>query len=70
MSFNIYYMKKFTILTEQTSTKKFKIIVELELVISAENEGEAGYISDSILSGMENQENYTITDISEIKETI
>lgn len=63
-------MKKFTILTEQTSTKKFKIIVELELVISAENEGEAGYISDSILSGMENQENYTITDISEIKETI
>jgi hypothetical protein len=59
-------MKKFTLLTEQSENKKtYKVLVTLELEIESENEGEAGYISDSILSSIKEQVNYTIDNIEE-----
>ena len=55
-------MKKFTKINENVK-KTYKVLVELELIIEAENEGEAGYISDSILSGIEKQDSYSINNI-------
>lgn len=38
----------------------------LRILISAENEGEAGYISDSILGGIEELDDYEIINISPV----
>ena len=47
-------MKKFTkILENQNNEKFYEISVELKLLVKAENEGEAGYLSDSILGSIE-----------------
>jgi hypothetical protein len=49
-------MKKFTkILEEVENTKFYKINAEVELIVKAETEGEAGYLGDSILGGIEEQ---------------
>jgi hypothetical protein len=59
-------MKKFTkILENQNNEKFYEVSVELKLLIKAENEGEAGYISDSILGSIEEQSDYTILNIEE-----
>ncbi len=59
-------MRKFTkILENQNNEKFYEVSVELKLLIKAENEGEAGYISDSILGSIEEQSDYTILNIEE-----
>jgi len=60
-------MKKFTkILENQTNEKYFEILAEIKLVIKSDNEGEAGYKSDSILGSIEEQVDFTINNISEV----
>jgi capsular polysaccharide biosynthesis protein len=59
-------MKKFTkILEEVEGEKLYKVDATIELLIPAKNEGEAGYLSDSILSSVECGSNYTIDNIDE-----
>lgn len=59
-------MKKFTkILENQNNEKFYEVSVELKLLVKAENEGEAGYLSDSILGSIEEQSDYTILNIEE-----
>jgi hypothetical protein len=59
-------MKKFTkILENQNNEKFYEVSVELKLLIKAENEGEAGYLSDSILGSIEEQSDYAILNIEE-----
>lgn len=64
-------MKKFTKILEKLESSKFyKASANIELIIEAENEGEAGYISDSILSSIEEGYNYTILNIEETEDRI
>jgi len=59
-------MKKFTkILENQNNEKFYEVSVELKLLVKAENEGEAGYLSDSILGSIEEQSDYAILNIEE-----
>ena len=62
-------MKKFTKILENIIDKKyFEITAEVKLLVKADNEGEAGYIGDSILGGIEEQSDFIIQNISEISE--
>lgn len=57
-------MKKFTKLLEDIEKGKFfKIKADVELVIPADNEGEASYIADSTLAGIKNMGEYTISNV-------
>ena len=59
-------MKKFTkILENQNNEKFYEVSVELKLLVKEENEGEAGYLSDSILGSIEEQSDYAILNIEE-----
>ena len=60
-------IKKFSKIFEDNSTDKhYKVKASVELAISASNEGEAGYQSDAILGGIEEQLDFRIEDIEEI----
>jgi hypothetical protein len=60
-------MNKFSKIVENFVSKKFyKAICQVELVIQAENEGEAGQMVDSDLGGLEYLSDFKISDISEI----
>jgi 4a-hydroxytetrahydrobiopterin dehydratase len=62
-------MKKFTKILENISGQKyFEITAEVKLVVKSENEGEAGYLADSILGGIEEQTDFIVQNISEISE--
>lgn len=62
-------MKKFTKILENISEQKyFEITAEVTLVVKAENEGEGGYLADSILGGIEEQTDFIVQNISEISE--
>ena len=64
-------MKKFTKILEEVESERFyKVTAQVELIIPAENEGEAGYMSDSILASIEYGSNYTIYLIDETDEGI
>ena len=64
-------MKKFTKILEEVENERFyKVDAQVELIIPAENEGEAGYMSDSILASIEYGSNYTIDLIDETDERI
>lgn len=64
-------MKKFTkILEENSNERYYKVFAKIELVIPAENEGEAGYLADSILSSVDNNYNYTIQLIEDTDDRI
>jgi len=64
-------IKKFTRIVEEVENGRFyKVIAQVELIIPAENEGEAGYLADSALSSIENGSNYTIDNIEETDERI
>ena len=64
-------MKKFTKILEEVENERFyKVTAQVELIIPAENEGEAGYMSDSILASIEYGSNYTIDLIDETDERI
>ena len=60
-------MKKFTkVLENQNNEKYFEVSVEVKLLVKAENEGEAGYLSDSIIGGIKEQIDFTISNIEEV----
>jgi hypothetical protein len=50
---------------EVENERFYKVDAQVELIIPAENEGEAGYLSDSILGSIEEQSDYTILNIEE-----
>jgi hypothetical protein len=60
-------MNKFSKIVENFVSKKFyKATCQVELVIQAENEGEAGQLVDSDLGGLDYLSDFRISDISEI----
>jgi 4a-hydroxytetrahydrobiopterin dehydratase len=62
-------MRKFTKILENINDQKyFEITAEVKLVVKAENEGEAGYLGDSILGGIEEQSDFIIQNVSEVTE--
>jgi 4a-hydroxytetrahydrobiopterin dehydratase len=62
-------MRKFTKILENLSSDKiYQIDATLKLVVKADSEGEAGYLADSILGGIEEQTDFTIQNISEISD--
>ena len=64
-------MKKFTKIVENLENSNFyKTSANIELIIKAENEGEAGYLSDSILSSLKESYDYTILNIEETEDRI
>ena len=64
-------MKKFTKILEEVENESFyKVEAEVVLIIEAENEGEAGYVADSILASIEDSSNYVINNIGETDERI
>lgn len=63
-------MKKFSKILESNGVRKYKINANLELIIEAENEGEAGYLADSILGGIKEQFSYNVINIEETNEFI
>ncbi len=64
-------MRKFTKIVENLENESFyKIEAEVVLIIPAENEGEAGYVADSILASIEDSSNYVIKNIEETDERI
>lgn len=59
-------MKKFSSITENNNLDKYyKVKAEVNIVLQANNEGEAAYIVDSTLSSIKNQSSYDIKDIEE-----
>jgi len=58
-------MKKFTKVLESTVSKRYKIECSISLIIEASSEGEAGYLADSILGGIEEHESFVIDNIEE-----
>lgn len=57
-------MKKFTKILEEVENERFyKVDAQVELIIPAENEGEAGYLADSILASIEYGSEYVIDNI-------
>ena len=64
-------MKKFSKIVENNENQKlYKVKASIELIVPAENEGEAGYISDSTLSGTEYTYDYVILNIEETTQDI
>ena len=64
-------MRKFTKIVENLESESFyKVEAEVVLIIEAENEGEAGYVADSILASIEDSSNYVINNIGETDERI
>lgn len=64
-------MKRFTkILEEIENGRFFKVDAQVQLIVPAENEGEAGYLSDSILSSIEYGSNYQLMNIDETDERV
>ena len=64
-------MKKFTKIVENLENENFyKVEAEVVLIIEAENEGEVGYVADSILASVEDSSNYTINNIEQTDERI
>ncbi len=62
-------MRKFTQITEELENKKFfQAKAEITLEVEAENEGEAGYLFDSILGGIKEQVDYNLANIEEVSQ--
>jgi len=60
-------MKKFSKILENINNQKyFEILATINLIVEASSEGEAGYLGDSILGGIEEQSDFTIQNIAEI----
>lgn len=64
-------MKKFSKVLEEIQNERFfKVDAQVQLIVPAENEGEAGYLSDSILSSIEYSSNYQLMNIDETDERL
>ena len=59
-------MRKFTKIVEEVSDKKhFKVSAEIDLLIPADNQGEAAYKADRIITSMDNLSEYVINKVDE-----
>ena len=59
-------MKKFSkILEESGNNKLFRVFATVELLIPSDSEGEASYISDSILASINNISEFKISKVEE-----
>lgn len=64
-------MKKFTKILEEVENEIFyKVDAQVELIIPAENEGEAGYLADSILASIEYGSEYIIDNIDQTEKRV
>jgi hypothetical protein len=64
-------MKKFTKVLEELESESFyKVDAQVELIIPAENEGEAGYLADSILYSIEYGSEYVINNIDQTEKRV
>jgi hypothetical protein len=64
-------MKKFTKILEEVENESFyKVNAQVELIIPAENEGEAGYLADSILASIEYGSEYIINNIDQTEKRV
>ena len=64
-------MKKFTKILEEVENERFyKVTAQVELIIPAENEGEAGYLADSILASIEYGSEYIIDNIDQTEKRV
>jgi len=64
-------MKKFTKFLEELENENFyKVDAQVELIIPADNEGDAGYLADSILSSLEYGSEYVIDNIDQTEKRI
>ena len=64
-------MKKFTKVLEELENENFyKVDAQVELIIPADNEGEAGYLADSILASIEYGSEYVIDNIDQTEKRI
>jgi hypothetical protein len=64
-------MKKFTKILEEVENESFyKVDAQVELIIPAENEGDPGYLADSILSSIEYGSEYVIDNIDQTEKRI
>jgi hypothetical protein len=62
-------MKRFSKIYENSQSEKtYKISATVEIEVKAENEGEAGYLADSILGSIEDGVGFTIENIEETYE--
>ncbi len=59
-------MKKFSQILESNSERKYKVKAEIELIIKAENDGEAAYLADTSLSKISGIDKYNISNLEEI----
>lgn len=60
-------MNKFSKILENKENKKYwKISTEVDLIIHAESEGEAGYLADSELGAIKTHSDFRILNIEEI----
>lgn len=60
-------MRSFSRLVENLESKRFyKIETTLDLVLKAENEGEAGYLADRTLKEIDSQYDFQIMNIEEV----
>jgi hypothetical protein len=60
-------MRSFSRLVENLESKKFyKIETSLDLVLKAENEGDAGYSAERVLKGIDSQYDFQILNIEEV----
>ena len=60
-------MKKFSQILENINNQQyFEISAEIKLAVNASSEGEAGYLADSILGGIEEQIDFSVQNIGEI----
>jgi hypothetical protein len=64
-------MKKFSKILEEVGDERFyKVDAQVELIIPAENEGEAGYLADSILASIEYGSEYIIDNIDSTEKRV
>ena len=60
-------MKLFSKLVESNqSDKHYKVKADIELMLKAQNQGEASYLADSILASTKDQSTYTIKSVEEV----
>lgn len=63
-------MKSFSKVFEESKAEKiYKVTANIEIEVKAENEGEAGYLADSILGSVEENISFSIENIEEIQES-
>lgn len=56
-------MKKFSKFSEEDKIKTYKVYINLEILVDAENEGDAGYIADNIAESLEEYSSHEIINI-------